>query len=160
MADVFREELESIREEFVELIGALEELLDGATLEESVSVGQVLYILFDQIKARVQSIKEMLREEVAENHPGKVKIAGVELDHQASVVIPKPRMVLRKEADPETLREPLGEDFETLFRPRTTYTLNQKALERVFAKVDLHTKRRLLDLLEQTQGVGRVSFLK
>lgn len=160
MSQKFLETLEEIREDFVELLGDLDQLLEESVdTPRRISLGQLLWALRAQIDKRIEPLKEELREMASKGMPpGMSKIAGAQEDHVVAITVPQPRFALRKKADISELRRVLGEDFDQLFREKTTYTPVKEAIERAFQSAPPEKKKALMRALNQVSGTVRISF--
>lgn len=161
----FFSKAERLKDEFLSLLEDLSALAKEATTsQQRVTLGELLWRLGEAVGNEFNPLKEKLRTDGAEasNHrPGTVKIAGCVDDQVVTVTIPKNKMVLRKDADLEQLKEALGEEtFDRFFSTKTSYSLKQSELEEGLSKLDPKSRTILLRCLDQTTGTIRVSFQK
>ena len=141
---------------------ALQELLalaEGASIEELVRLGNILWGLDATIQGGLDPIKEKLREageEAAGYRPGKRRLEGG--GDSALITVPQPKMVLRSGTDIDRLKERLRGDFHRLFKEKTTITPNQKELREEIETANPSRKALLLSVLDQKSAKTRVSF--
>lgn len=155
----FLSELEDLREKFVAHLEDLDAMLEQAKdPARRVSLGQILWVLRDQMELRLEPLKKELRLLAKGAKPGTIKLAGETEDHLAAITVPSPKFVLRKGVDVDELKLALGEDFHRLFEEKITYTPNKKALEQEFKNASPERKQLLTRALDQKGGTVRISF--
>jgi hypothetical protein len=129
--------------------------------QDLVEVGALLWSVRKQIDQAFGPIKDHIRAEGHERHPGtspgKIELRG-RSKSAATVTFQTSRMNLRKGVDIENLKATLGPDFDRLFQTKTTYTPDKPAIEMEFSTDDSQIKGLLLQALELKPSTARVFF--
>jgi len=147
------------------ILAALSELdkisPESLNLEETVEIGHILWKLIQQANKHFTGIKARLRNTalaMTENAPGVAHMDGT--DHaQATVTIPNPEFVVRKDADPEDIETALGgaEKVLFLFDIRTTFKPRREFENKLPTLTDAQ-REKLLNLMDLKSPTPRVSF--
>jgi len=151
--------LEQSKTVFKNLLSSISNTLDDASTEETISYGALLWKVSSECKSLLDSqVKPRMRALAREQtQPG----TNIKLGGQCKVVLPKKRLVLRKNANIDSVAEALGPAvFAELFTATVTYRVNQDAVN---SKLDILTpeaKAILINALEDKEDTPRVSFVE
>lgn len=154
-------ELSAIQADFRDLAAILNEQFDDASVAELAEVGSLLASIIKRAGAVQDKIKIRLREQALtdlSNAPGTITFEGESPNTAVSVTVPKPRVVLSKDADMELVQKVLGQDFDLYFETVVAHKPRPTTPDLIVSLPDGTTKTILLSTVEEKQGTPRVSF--
>lgn len=148
--------------EFRARLRALEDSLRGADPRHIVEVGSVLHTMTkeaDDILNRIKDeVREVARGKQVGDEPGAVTVHG--LTRPCTVTFAKPSLVWAKGADPEVLRNILGDRFDLFVETNTTYKPRDNADATIIKVASSDEKALLTTAITEKPNTPRVSFAK
>lgn len=141
-------------------IVALDTVLEGASSEQRVEIGSVLWQLGDKIKEVIDQVKAELRTDaVAElgGQTGSITFEGDDIG-EASVIVPSATLRVPKGRNVDDLRKQLGDEFDFYFETVTTVKPRKEFEDRVSMQESPLRKQVLLNAVERVEPTPRVLF--
>lgn len=154
--------IDTFLQQFRATLAAMEDSLTEGDIAHAVEVGSALSAAIAESNKVVNKVKQQLREETLKqlkHEPGAVTFKGTGKG-EVTVTNPEPRLALLKDADPELLKNRLGDDFDLYFDTSVSYKPKKAAGERIVKLASGDQKTILMTSLESVEGTPRVSFRK
>lgn len=154
-------ELVALREDFGELAAALHNGLSAASIEQLAEAGSLLASLIKTAGAVQDDIKILLRNEAVKalsGQPGAIVFEGESPETSVTVTIPRPRVVLSKDADMGLVQSILGSSFDLYFETIVTHKPRPTSPKLIVSLGNGAPKTILLSTVEEKEGTPRVSF--
>jgi len=154
------DELLKIAQDIERLGVQLKARLDTMDPEALVMFGHKLWLLSRKATAAWDILKEALREagvDLAKGVPGPQVIEARD-GSQCTVILPEPRLLLRKGADIDALKALLGDDFDAMFEQTTTHKPRGDLRGKVASLADAAKTQAILEAMVMSDGTAKVYF--